>query len=59
MKNIALRILIDDAQLKHKDIAHHLGITPEWFSKLLAAELSHENKDRIERAIDEMKKHMN
>lgn len=36
MKNIGLRILIEESGIKYKDLAFSIGITPEYLSRLMA-----------------------
>lgn len=55
MKNIDVRVAISDSGLRHKDIAKEMGISPEWFSRLLRNELSPENWIRVTQAIERMK----
>lgn len=56
MKNLDVRMLVSDNGLKYRDIADEMNITPEWLSRLLRQELTTENKIRIMRAIDQLKK---
>lgn len=56
MKNLDVRMLVSDNGLKYRDIADEMNITPEWLSRLLRKELTTENKIRIMRAIDQLKK---
>lgn len=55
MKNIDVRVAISDSGLRHKDVAREIGISPEWFSRLLKDDLSPENWIRITDAIERMK----
>lgn len=55
MKNIDVRIAISDNGLLHKDVAKEMGISPEWFSRLLRDDLTPENWIRISKAIERMK----
>lgn len=56
MKNIDIRLLVDEKGLKYKDIAKVLHITPEWLSRVLRDELSEERRYWILQAIEEMTK---
>lgn len=56
MKNLDIRLLVSDNNLKYKDIADELYITPEWLSKLMRHTLTTDNKIRILKAIDRLKK---
>ena len=55
MENLTVRIMVSDAGLHYKDIAHHIGITPEYLSRLMKKELSPGNRLRIIQAIQTMK----
>lgn len=55
MKNIDIRIAISDNGLLYKDVAREIGVSPEWFSRLLKNDLSPENWIRISNAIERMK----
>ena len=55
VKNIDIRIAISDNDLRHKDVAREIGVSPEWFSRLLKNDLSPENWIRISNAIERMK----
>lgn len=54
MKNIDIRMLVDEYNIKYKDIAEKLDISAEWLSRLLRDQLSTENKERIMWAIDSL-----
>lgn len=54
LENLDLRIEIEKANMKHKELARKIGITPEWFSTLLRKPLSEENEKRIRIALDEL-----
>lgn len=56
MKNLEIRMLVSDCNLKYRDVAREIGISPEWLSRLLRKELSPENEDRILKAIEVLEK---
>lgn len=56
MKNLDIRLLVSENGLKYKDIADEMNVTPEHLSRLLRKELTPENKIRVMRAIDQLKK---
>lgn len=56
MKNLDIRLLVSENGLKYKDIADEMNVTPEHLSRLLRKELTSENKIRVMRAIDQLKK---
>lgn len=56
VKNLEIRMLVSDCNLKYRDIAKEIGISPEWLSRLLRKELSPENEDRILKAIEVLEK---
>lgn len=55
MENLDIRILISESNIKHKDIAKKMGISPVWLSTQLRYELSPVTKERIIQAIKELK----
>lgn len=56
MQNLDIRIMVSNNDLRYKDIADELHITPEWLSKLMRHTLTTDNKIRILKAIDRLKK---
>ena len=56
MKNIEVRMMVSECNLKYRDIAKKIGISPRWLSRLLRDELSPENRERILRAIEELER---
>lgn len=56
MKNLEIRMMVSECNLKYRDVAKAIGISPEWLSRLLRKELSPENRERILRAIEELEK---
>ena len=55
MKNIDVRIMVADAKIHYKDIANHIGVTPEYLSRLMKKDLTPENRLRIIKAIQTLK----
>ena len=56
MKNTDIREVASQSGVKHWQIAEHLGIAEDKFSKMLRKELSQEQKGKILEAIEELKK---
>lgn len=56
VKNLEIRMMVSECNLKYRDIAKEIGISPEWLSRLLREELSPENEDRILKAIEVLEK---
>ena len=56
MKNLDIRLLVSDSDLKYKDIAKELHISREWLCRLMRHTLTTDNKIRILKAIDRLKK---
>ena len=56
MKNLDIRMIVSENDLKYKDIADELKISPEWLSRLMRNTLTNENKIRIMGAIERLKK---
>jgi len=56
MANQDIRIAIIQANLKYYEIAHKLGIFEQNFSKKLRYELSKEEKEKLLKIIEELKK---
>lgn len=55
MKNLDIRITVNESGLTYKQIAKEIGISPEWLCRLMRNDLSPENKIRILTAIDRIK----
>lgn len=55
MKNLDVRIYVQESGLKYKDIAKQMGITPEWLSRLMRHNLQPEMRERIMTAISEIR----
>ena len=56
MKNIDVRRAIQSAWLKHWMVAEKLGVRAESFSRSLRKELSDGDKDKVFKAIEELKR---
>lgn len=55
MRNLDVRIIVDESGVTYKQIAKELGITPEWVSRLMAEELTSANRERILAALERIK----
>ena len=55
MENLGIRILISESGLRYKDIAQKMGITPEWLSRLMRKDLEPEMRDKILKAVSELR----
>lgn len=55
MKNLDVRLLVEDSKISYRRIADHLKITPQWLSKLMRDDLSPGNRLRILSALEELK----
>lgn len=55
MENLGIRILVSESKLRYKDIAHQMGITPEWLSRLMRKDLEPEMREKILTAISELR----
>ena len=52
MNNLDIRIMVSNNDLRYKDIADEMNITPEWLSRLMRHTLTTDNKIRIYHAIN-------
>ena len=55
MRNLDIRVMVSESGLKYGDIAHKMGISRVWLSNLMRYELSYSNREKILRAIKELK----
>lgn len=55
LRNLDIRLIVDESELKYSDIAATMGISATWLSILLKNDLSAKNKARILRAIRELR----
>ena len=56
MKNIDVRIIVDESGLTYIDIAKQMGISRVWLSNLMRHDLTMENREKILKAIKELEK---
>ncbi len=54
-QNVDIRNAIIESGLKKYQIAHAIGVTDAWFSKMLRFELPAEKKNQIINAIQQLK----
>ena len=54
-KNIDVRTAMLLADVRQYEVANAMGVTEEYFSKLLRYELGQDKKDRILNTIDQLK----
>lgn len=55
MNNLDIRKTIETSNFKYWQVANKLGMTDGNFSRMLRIELTKENKDRVLKAINELK----
>ena len=55
IKNLDIRIMVSESGLLYQDIAERMGISRVWLSKLMGRDLAPENRERILRAIMELR----
>lgn len=55
MRNLDIRLLVDEAGFKYKDIAYEMGVTPEHLSRLMSEPLKPEMKTRIITALHRLR----
>jgi predicted XRE-type DNA-binding protein len=55
MENLDIRMMVSSLNLKYIDIAKQMGVSRVWLSTLMRHELTKENKDRVMKAIIELK----
>lgn len=56
MNNLDIRLLVSGTKLKYKDIADEMNITRQHLCRLMKTTLTTDNKIRILKAIDRLKK---
>lgn len=56
MKNLDIRITVDDKGLTYRQIAEVMGVTPVYLSRLMAKELKPAMRTRILNAIDDLER---
>ena len=52
MKNLDIRLVVDDKGLKYKEIAAEMGVTSVYLSRVMKADLKPGMRERILNAID-------
>lgn len=55
LENLEIRMMVNDAGIKYKDIAKHMGISRVHLSRLMSYKLSKKNEKRIISAINDIK----
>ena len=55
MRNLDIRVMVSEAGLKYADIAKQMGISRVWLSNLMRYDLTTENREKILKAIRELK----
>ena len=55
MRNLDIRIMIKDNGLTYKAVASQMGISAVWLSTILRYDLSVENREKILKAVRELR----
>lgn len=55
MRNLDIRVMVSESGLRYIDIAKQMGISRVWLSNLMRYELTTENREKILKAIRELK----
>jgi len=55
LNNLDIRLMVAESGIKYKDIAKKIGISATYLSTLMRYELTPVMRDRIVRAIEELK----
>ena len=55
MENLDIRIMVAENHIRYKDIAKKMGISPVWLSTQMRHDLSPVMRERIIKAIVELK----
>lgn len=55
LTNLEIRLRVVAAKLTYREIAHHIGVTPEYLSKCMRYELKPDMKERITAAIHDLR----
>lgn len=55
MRNLEIRVMVSESGLLYQDIAKKMGISRVWLSNLMRHDLSPENRNKILKAIRELK----
>lgn len=56
MRNLDVRVEVSDLGFTYKEIAEKMNVSPCWLSTLMRHDLTPDNRDRIQKAVDELKK---
>ena len=55
MRNLEIRIMVNEAGLTYTAIAEKMGISRVWLSNLMRYDLTNENREKILKAIRELR----
>lgn len=55
MRNLDIRVIVSESGLKYTDIARQIGISRQYLSLLMRYDLTTENREKILKAIRELK----
>ena len=55
MRNLDIRVMVSESGLRYIDIAKQMGISRVWLSNLMKYDLTTENREKILKAIRELK----
>ena len=58
LENVDIRLMLSDKGISNKLIAKRIGISPEYFSRLMSKPLSAHNRQRIIDAVTKIEKEM-
>ena len=56
LENLEIRLRVVAAKVTYREIARHIGITPQHLSRCLRYPLKPEMRDKITAAIDELRR---
>ncbi len=54
--NMSIRVKMYENGIQHQELAKKLGLSKQWVCQLLSKDLSPENKERFDQAIEEISK---
>jgi predicted DNA-binding protein (UPF0251 family) len=55
VRNIDIRVMVSESGLRYTEIAKQMGISRVWLSNLMRYDLTTDNREKILRAIRELK----
>jgi hypothetical protein len=55
VRNLDIRVMVSESGLRYIDIAKQMGISRVWLSNLMRYDLTTENREKILKAIRELK----